>query len=145
MTESMNLTDYLDRVLTPAQRADAALPPTANEPSDGERLYRFNFGAYGSTVLDVFADELESAFEIAVEWLDDNAPGHLVKLEESDYIEAAKELHLAWDPENYDTLDMLKIIERAEADLTSIGHTTLKNGQFGASYEWTVVKLQAFK
>lgn len=96
----------------------------------------FSFGAYGWTKVRVWADHLEDAFEIAVEWLDDNAPGHLVDLTQDDYNEAAKELGL--DPASEDEDIQNEIRETAEADLTHIGHTTLNHGQFLTSYEWTV-------
>src|SRR6266516_1186530 len=126
MTGDMNLTDYLSCVA-----ADETPVPTANEPSDGERLYRFGFGAYGETALDVFADSPDDAFEVAVEWLDDNAPGHLIDLDAED------STHAPHDASSEDEA----IREHAEADLTPIGHTTLKHGQFVASWEWSLQEL----
>lgn len=140
MTGGMNLTDYLACVA-----ADETPVPNANEPSEGERLYRFWFGAYGETALDVFADSPDDGFEVAVEWLDDNAPGHLIALDAEAYAEAARELteetKVIHDPESEDEDVQHAIRERAEADLTPIGHTTLKHGQFVASWEWTFQEL----
>ena len=115
---------------------------TANDPSDGDRLFRFSFGAYGETRVDVFADDFESAFEVAVEWLDDNAPGHLVAIGEAELREAADELGLEWEPgtpfHEIDEDTQTSIVANAETDLTVIGHTTLKHGQYLCSWEWTV-------
>lgn len=101
----------------------------------------FSFGAYGWTKVRVWADRdcFEDAFEIAVEWLDDNAPGHLVSHEEFAQLcrEAAEELGVEFDPsEDYETNEA--VFQAAEADLTIIGHTSLKHGSHIASHEWTV-------
>lgn len=103
---------------------------------DKQSQFQFCFGAYGWTKVRVWADSLDDAFEIAVEWLDDNAPGHLIDLTQDDYNEAAKDLGL--DPASEDEDIQNEIRETAEADLTHIGHTTLNHGQFLTSYEWTV-------
>ena len=133
----MNIQDYLTCIGLPL---DNTRVPTANEPGDGERCYRFRFGAYGLTVVDVFADSDESAFETAVEWLDDNAPGHLVSIGDNELKEAAEELGIAFDPQDIAGLPE-KVLEKAEEDLTVIGHTTLKNGQYVISHEWTFDEL----
>ena len=107
-------------------------------------LWYFSFGAYGSTHVYVWADGIESAFEIAVEWLDIHAPGHLTDLTEGDYRAAADDLGIAWDPNwmtspsRGDEAQWEKVREAAEADLTVIGHTTLAHGQYIPSWEWTV-------
>jgi len=107
-------------------------------------LWFFSFGAYGATHLYVWADGIESAFEIAVEWLDIHAPGLLTDVTEGDYRAAAEDLGIAWDPnwmtspERGDERLWEKVREAAEADLTVIGHTTLQHGQFIPSWEWTV-------
>jgi hypothetical protein len=103
--------------------------------------FAFRFGAYGSTRVRVWAESgcFDNAFETAVEWLDDNAPGHLVDLTQDDYTQAAGELGL--DPTSEDEDIQNEIRETAEADLTHIGHTTLKHGQFLNSWEWTVNEL----
>jgi hypothetical protein len=116
--------------------------------------FELQFGAYGCTRVRVWADHLEDAFERAVEWLDDNAPGHLVSLELGDLKEALTdvvgtgpegETHVACDATTisqfWDILgdddDLARVLERAEAGLTPIGHTTLNNGQYVCSWEWT--------
>jgi hypothetical protein len=111
-------------------------------PGDAEwkdTLFELQFGAYGSTRLYVWADHLEDAFEEAVEWLDENAPGHLINLTTADLKEAAKDEGITWQSHwpDWGDPDFEKVIERAEADLTLIGHTTLKHGQYVASWEWT--------
>jgi hypothetical protein len=77
---------------------------------------------------------MESGFETAVEWLDDNAPGLLVMVDENDYRRAAEDLGKVWDPSEPDD----EIMQAAEADMTMIGHTTLQHGNAVASWEWHV-------
>lgn len=103
--------------------------------------FEFCFGAYGWTKVRVWASagHFEDAFEIAVEWLDEHAPGHLVDLTQDDYTQAASELGL--DPNSEDEDIQNEIRETAEADLTHIGHITLQHGQFLNSWEWTVDEL----
>lgn len=130
----MNIDLYLDCIAEDEKRT-----PIANEPGDGDECFRFYFGAYGETKLDVFADHLEDALEIAFEWLDDNAPGHLVQLGKAEWKEAAEELGL--DPESDDDEIQDRIREHAETDLTVCGHTQLKNGHAILSFEWGVNEL----
>jgi hypothetical protein len=104
--------------------------PTANEPCDGDTLYRFSFGAYGETTVEVSADSDEDAFEVAVEWLDDAAPGHLVTDDEMS--EAFKAMKARYPDASDEELQ-----ELCEVDLTIVGHTTLKNGAYLRSWEWT--------
>lgn len=140
----MNINLYLDCIADDEKRV-----PIANEPGDGDDCFRFSFGAYGSTVLDVFADRLEDALEQAFEWLDDNAPGHLVEIGEAELRESALELGLDYDAANQEAIDsgsfrdgdFAKIVEHAETDLTQCGHTTLKHGQYLLSWEWGVSEL----
>ena len=97
-------------------------------------LFELWFGAYGSTNVFVWADGFESAFETAVEWLDDEEYcGVFVTVDEDDLREAAEEEGLDaaavlrdmkagdWNE------DVEKMTQRAEADLTMIGHTSLPN------------------
>jgi hypothetical protein len=99
------------------------------------QLFRMWFGAYGETALYVWADSFESAFEEAVEWLDDNAPWHLTSLDESDLKEAADDLGIAFSKDMPEE-DLMRVMEHAETDLTLIGHTTLEHGEYVASWEW---------
>jgi len=101
--------------------------------------FRFIFGAYGWTKVRVWADSYEDAFEIASEWLDDHAPGHLIRLTKEDWKEAADELGL--DPETEDENEQEEIRTKAEADLIVIGHTTLKHGQYIAAWECQVQEI----
>jgi len=117
----------------------------------------------------VWAKSFDDAFEVLVEWLDDNAPGLLVSHEEFTELLAGaiQELHpqfaryapqaismggQTWLPLDHKaTVDAFHaehalggvideeaeaVLQLAEADLTSIGHTTLNNGGHIASYEW---------
>jgi hypothetical protein len=59
---------------------------------------------------------------------------------------AAADVKIAWKPEwesalDFDDPELQKILESAEADLTVIGHTTLKNGAYVNSEGWTVSDL----
>ena len=114
--------------------------PIANpdEFEDDKKLYLFTFGAYGWTKVYVWADHDEDAFEIAVEWLDDNAPGHLTDVTEDDLKRSAEDLNVAWQPTwpDWDDAVFSHVAQNAEADLTQIGHTTLKHGQYLHSWEW---------
>lgn len=107
-------------------------------------LWLLHFGAYGETALYVWADGCESAFEVATEWLDDNAPGHLVSFDESDYRAAAAELGLEWKPEwpDYSDENFCKVSEETEVDHTVIGHTTLEHGTHVASWEWNLREVE---
>ncbi len=116
--------------------ANGSKTPIAN-PEDSGTIYRFTFGAYGTTAVYALGHDLESAFEIAVEWLDDNAPGHLTTIGEDDYRRAADELGVEFSHDAGDE-GMQRVFEAAEADMTMIGHTTLKNGNAIPSWEWTV-------
>ena len=113
--------------------------PIANsgDVDSWDGLWLFQFGAYGSTNVYVWADGLESAFEEAVEWLDDNAPGLLTTVGDEDYRNAAEELGKEWDPSDPDE----EVMQAAEADMTMIGHTTLQNGNAVPSWEWHVAEV----
>lgn len=91
-----------------------------------EQLFRFGFGTVGTTLLLVWARGVESGLEIAAEWLQENAPGHLVADDElgSFVAEAREELGEDADDE--------QIEQRAYADLT------YTESGYLASYEWTV-------
>jgi hypothetical protein len=114
--------------------------PVVNTPSsERQPLFLMWAGAYGSTKGYVWADHLEDAFEAWVEWLDDNAPGLLCTVDDSDYREAAKELGIdleAFDGPLWEHPDIDRIRDHAEADLTAIGHTTLNHGTHIPSWEW---------
>ena len=118
--------------------------PIANpDEIDGgfsSHLWCVSFGAYGSTHVYTWADTLEDAFEVAVEYLDDEGQcGHFTILTDDDYVAAADELGVAWDSASPDHT----VMERAEADLTPIGWTTLEcerqggGSAFVPSWEWT--------
>lgn len=120
----------------------AASAPLAN-PSESEwldRVWCLSFGAYGDTRVYVWADSLETAFEGAVEYLDDQGEcGHFTYVGEAEYQEAAADLGREWDASapDYD------VVERAQTDLTSIGWTTLdcereaEGKAFVPSWEWS--------
>jgi hypothetical protein len=74
---------------------------------DNEGLFYWSLGAYGSTHVYTWADSYESAEEIMLEWVDDNAPGLL-----------------SWAESEEDEVDMIVV-----------GHTTLKHGNVMPSWE----------
>jgi len=119
---------------------------TAKHPA---RLFRLWFGQVGTTHVYCWADSFESAFEVAVEWLDDKGfAGYFVDVTVDDLKEAAEDLGIPWKPEwpqvgVIDDPDYEKVLEHAEADLTCIGHTTLKSGRYIPSYEWGGDDVQA--
>lgn len=122
-----------------AQSASIANP----DEIDGgfsSHLWCVSFGASGTTHVYTWADSMEDAFEVAVEYLDDEGQcGHFTILTEDDYAAAADELGQEWDPSSPDDA----VMEHAEADLTPIGWTTLEcarkagGSAFVPSWEWT--------
>ncbi len=113
-----------------------------------------NAGLLGREVY-VWADHFGDAFEVLVEWLDDNYPSALTSPAEMIELldEASREVgHESWEAAQThwkvnggheaagwycDMLnDLHEIVEAAEADLTIIGHTTLKHGYAIPSHEW---------
>jgi hypothetical protein len=113
----------------------------ASEADPETGLFLMWMGAYGTKVY-VWADHFETAFEHMVEWADDNAPGVLTDIREPELREAAETLGIEWEPtwltrdHDYNDRNWIKVQEYAEIDLTVIGHTTMKHGQYIPSYEW---------
>ena len=127
--------------MTMPDHAESAPIANPDEVDGGpSRTWCVSFGAYGSTHVYAWADSMEDAFEVAVEYLDDEGQcGHFTILTEDDYLAAADELDREWDPSDPDD----EVIEHAEADLTPIGWTTLDcarkagGSAFIPSWEWT--------
>lgn len=129
------------RLTRVAVGADDAEIPIANEGEyqldEDKALFLMWAGAYGDTKCFVWADHFEDAFEEFVEWLDDNAPGVLTDITVEDLKRAAEDEGIAWQDEWPDDSDeFYKVVEAAEVDMTAIGHTTLKHGQYIPSWEW---------
>lgn len=107
--------------------------PIAN-PDDADwvdDLYLLWFGQAGTQKVYVWAGSFDTAFEHAVEWLDDNGMcGFFETITEAELREAADDLGIKWPGiralSGTIDRDASKILEHAEADLTVIGHTTLK-------------------
>lgn len=100
--------------------------------------YVLSFGAYGSTNLMVWANDLDSAIEESAEYLAKHAPGHVMREwsdEHKDLVkEVCEERGVQW-PEGFEALEdeqKGEICEQAEADLT---HT---ESGFLTSYEWGI-------
>lgn len=122
-----------------ANQFDINIVPFCETSHATGRGFLFSFGAYGTTNLVVLAVHLEDALEEALEWLDDNAPGHLSTIGPAEYEEAAKELGLNWRDAAHDAMseaDMARVTELAEAGMTMVSHTTLKHGNCIPSWEW---------
>jgi hypothetical protein len=106
-------------------------------------LWAFQFGAYGTTNVYVWAGAahtaLEDALEEAAAVLADEAPGHLTSEKDMTdlYKEAAKDLGVPWPIEDWDDPDVEAVREQAEADMTYTESGWL------TSYEWTVNELHA--
>jgi hypothetical protein len=83
--------------------------------------YMFFFGAYGATRVLVFASDLDAALDEAVDWLVDNAPGHIVTDMVNDAYKEAVEQGLSEE----------KAIEWAEQDTLCAGNC----GDYVLSYE----------
>lgn len=116
-------------------------------------LFKVWFGQAGTTIVYVWADSYESAFEEAVEWLDDMGYcGYFVTVTEED-------LRMAAEEEGVDNVDAVvreimsgriesreanRVIQTAEADLTLVDHTSLRNCEkeleggplYVPSWEW---------
>ena len=118
-------------------KTEAETAPMLEANDNKSNLYRMWLGAYG-TIVYVWADDFETAFEEVVEWADDNAPGFLVDVTEADLKEAAEDLKVEWQPHwpDWDDQKFQKVLDHAEADLTVIGHTSLKHGRYIPSWEW---------
>lgn len=104
-------------------------------------LFRFWFGTVGTTFVYVWtrSSDFESAFEVAVEWLDEQgAAGHFTTVTENDLKAAAEEEGIEWQESwpDWEDPEFQRLVDAAEADLTVIGHTTLKHGTHLVSYEW---------
>lgn len=97
------------------------------------------FGQCAPTYVLVYANDLDSALELAADWLADNAPGHLLKHSDPElqtlYAEACHELYGVELPAPFGCIDerQASAYEQATADLTytEAGYLT--------SYEWGIV------
>ena len=119
--------------------------PIANpwDYSFWDRLWHLQFGAYSTVNVYVWASDLESALETAVEWLDDEGMyGFFTFLTEEDYQEAAESLGVPWDPRD----PSWEAVELVETDMYIVGHTTLSCAERGTpcipSWEWWAEEVQ---
>jgi hypothetical protein len=105
-----------------------------------EGLLRIWMGQHAPTFLYYFGSSVEDAFEEAVEWADDHAPGLLFMLGLEEYKGAAEDEGIEWNDAwpDFEDPDFQRVVDAAEADMTIIGHTTLKNGNAVPSWEWGV-------
>lgn len=105
---------------------------------DRKQLFLMWMGAYGDHKVYIWADHFEDAFEEMVEFFDrPETCGLFTYLDMSDLRAAAEDEGIPFDEDDIDP----RIIEAAEADLTVIGHTTLKCSEgkgtpYVASWEW---------
>lgn len=119
----------------------------SSEISNTQRLWLMWAGAYAEIQGYVWAESEDDAFERWVEWLDEHAPGVLVPDSEfSDLLDNAAR-NLGYDnwPQLRDSDSRLSdvALEDAEADLTPIGHTTMKSGHYICSWEWGLDEVES--
>lgn len=109
--------------------------PIANSPSDGSALFLM---WAGSVQVYVWADSFDDAFEVLVEYLDENAPGCLVS--HADAAEAMEEYcqehGICLDGEDEDAWCTAHEAVEQENGWTVIGHTGLTHGSHIVSHEW---------
>lgn len=68
---------FSDGTINPENRADNRLTlPYGTRPTS---IFDFHFGYYADTKVSVHARSVESALELAADWLAEHAPGHLIK------------------------------------------------------------------
>ncbi len=102
----------------------------ANPTERPEGKYRrnarflFSFGAYGSTHVLVYGRSLDDALDEAIDWLVDNAPGHLMDDQVAEAYQEAIARGLGED----------EAIEEAEMDMTCGGNSC----HYIDSWEWWV-------
>jgi hypothetical protein len=122
------------------RRNGAVIVNPADAPGDRwsrSTLFLMWFGATGTKLLYVWADSFEDAFEYAADWLGENGKcGFFTTISDDDLRAAAREE--LGDSREYDTIEQIlaeiksgdmgrianKVLDRAEADLTMIGHTS---------------------
>jgi hypothetical protein len=109
----------------------------SSDKSWSSHSFILTFGAYGSTHLLVYADNLDDAVEISAQWLAKNAPGHIMLHDDPTLTdlrrEACEEAGLVWPPPADANMDAYyAAFETAEADLTytESGYLT--------SHEWMI-------
>jgi len=92
--------------------------------NDGKRFILW-FGEYSPTYLMAWADDLEDAVELAVDWIVENEPGHLM----DDEVEEAYNRAIAEGKSEEAAM------EEAEADMTCFGHDGM---HYLAGWQWGV-------
>lgn len=97
----------------------------AVNPSKDYKRFVLSFGAYGDTLLLVWADHLQDALDEAVDWIAENAPGLL----------ADEQVNAAYNDAIAKGLDDEQACQVAEVDMTCAGNC----GNFIPSWEWSVV------
>jgi hypothetical protein len=97
----------------------------AVNPCKDYKRFVLSFGAYGDTLLLVWADHLEDALDEAIDWIVENAPGLLADKQVQEAFDAAVARGLSNDA----------AAEDATADMTCGGNC----GNFIPSWEWQVV------
>lgn len=110
------------------------------EDCDEPNTYDFQFGAYGETKCSVHARSFDRALELAADWLDEHAPGHLIKHDDKEFWddarkEAAKDMGYDAVPESEWTDEMIQNVdEQSTIDLT------YTEAGYLMSWEWFVTE-----
>lgn len=101
------------------------IPVNGSDRDWTHHRYIFACGAYGDTLLMVWANSLEAALDEAVDWIADHEPGLLV----DDAVNDAYREGIA------NGLSEEEAQEQAEIDTTCAG----SSGHYLNSWEWTIV------
>ena len=105
----------------------------------GSNRWILGFGAYGDTLLSVWACGIEDAIEVAAAWLAEHAPGHVMAdgCDEHTALvrEACEHAGLAW-PAPQDAWDDPRYQAARESAETDLTYT---ESGYLTSYEWTIV------
>ncbi len=96
-----------------------------NDRAWSKHRFILAFGAYGDTRLMVWADHLETALDVAIDWIADNAPGLLADAAVNEAFKEAKDQGLSDD----------QAMDQATIDTTCGGNC----GNYLNSWEWCIV------
>lgn len=103
------------------------IPVNPSDKAWTEHRFVLSFGEHRETRLLVWANSLDDALDESVDWIADNAPGHLV----DDTVKERYEYLLKEEPDLTDECRW----ERATAETTCAGN----NGHYIDSFEWDIL------
>lgn len=139
LEETLNIDDGSIHDLYSEAHSEAFSDGTINpeDRHDYPQIWDFQFGAYGETKCNVHARSIEKALELAADWLEENAPGHLI-LHGSD--EARDMWNEATRDLGYDTISQSEWTDRMteEVDENATVGLTYTEAGYIRSWEWYV-------